>query len=179
MQKFKFLKPALSLLVITVGVALLLSLVNFITENKIRENELREKREAIETIFPELSDFKVASVENLPVNVDEAGVVIGEDDKEIGYYVEISPMGFKDAISMIVGLDTKGKVVRVICLASSETAGVGTKATDAKYLEKYSGRGKDEVAAVDTLTGATISSKAVRSGIAAACSAVEIIKEVK
>ncbi len=179
MQKLKFLSPALCLLVITVGVALLLSLVNFITEDKIAENILNEKREAIEAIFPELDDFQKASLENPPQSVDEVGIVRNASGEKLGYYVEISPMGFKDVISMIVGIDPKGNISRVICLSSSETAGVGTKATDKSYLDTFSGRGFDNVSSVDTITGATISSKAVRAGITAACEAVKMIGEVK
>ncbi len=179
MQKLKFLKPALCLVVITVGTALLLSLVNFITKDRIAENELEEKRAAIEAIFPDLADFDKASMENPPQSVNEVGIVRNGSHEKIGYYVEISPMGFKDAISMIVGFDADEKIIRAICLSSSETAGVGTKATDASYLDKYAGHTIDNASSVDTITGATISSKAVREGIKSACEAVEIIKGVK
>ena len=178
MQKLKFLKPALSLIVITVGIALLLALVNSMTANRIKENELEKKREAISEIFPSLKSFDKVSAENLPVNVDEVGIVRDENNGKLGYYVEISPQGFKDAITMIVGIDEKGDVVRVRCLSSSETAGVGTKATDPKKLSDYEGKNVDTVKDVDTITGATISSKAVRDGIEAACSAIEPLKGV-
>ncbi|MBR5459947.1 MAG: FMN-binding protein [Clostridia bacterium] len=179
MQKLKFLKPALSLLIITVGVALLLSLVNHITADRIVENNLREKREAIARIFPEVDVFETAEISNLPTTVTEAGTVKGSDGKTIGYYAEIAPVGFKDSINMIVGTDINGSVTEVVCLSSSETAGVGTKATTPEYLVRFTSLDSERAKTVDTITGATISSKAVKLGISEACAAVSMVKEAE
>ena len=43
MQKLSFLKPAIPLTVISVVIALLLSLVNMVTANKIAENAIEKK----------------------------------------------------------------------------------------------------------------------------------------
>lgn len=174
MKKFKFLLPALSLVVITVGVAFLLAAVNYITRDRIAQNELADKKEAIETIFPMLTGFETLDTQ-LPLYVDELGEVYGENSEKIGYYVEVSPVGFKDKITMIVGIDTSIRVVSAVCLSSSETAGVATKATAEDFLLEFVGQGKDASSSHRTITGATITSKAVRLGIASACEAVEFI----
>lgn len=184
MQKFKFLKPALVLLIIAVGVALLLSLVNFITADRIAENTLREKNAAIEKIFTEYEKPVSESIdkttfEKIPSTVNDLGYVKNADGETVGYYVEVAPVGFKDAISMIVGISKDKNVVNVICLSSSETAGVGTKATDSAYLQNFISRNSDNVSDVSTITGATISSKAVKSGMLDACLAVELLAEVE
>lgn len=184
MQKLKFLKPALVLLIIAVGVALLLSLVNFITKDKIVENTLREKNAAIEKIFTECKNpvsesVDKALIESLPSTVSDLGYVKSADGDNVGYYVEVAPVGFKDAISMIVGVSSDKTVVNVICLSSSETAGVGTKATGSDYLRNFISKNSDNVSDVDTITGATISSKAVKNGILNACRAVELLAEVE
>lgn len=178
MQKLKFLRPALVLLIIATGTALLLSLVNSITADRIAENALREKNEAIKKIFtdceaPTSESIDKASIEKLPSTVVDLGLVKGSDGKIAGYYVEVAPVGFKDAISMIVGISKSKSVVNVICLSSSETAGVGTKATGFDYLRRFISKNADNVPEVDTITGATISSKAVKSGILDACRAIE------
>ena len=184
MQKFKFLKPALVLLIISVGVALLLSLVNFITADRIAENTLREKNEAIEKIFTEFEKPVSESVdkttlEKLPSTVNDLGYVKNSDGETVGYYVEVAPLGFKDTISLILGISSDKNVVNIKCLSSSETAGVGTKATDSSYLNNFTSRNSSNVSDVATITGATISSKAVKSGILDACLAVELLVEVK
>ena len=181
MQKLKFLKPALVLLIIAVGVALLLSLINSITVDRIAENALREKNAAIEKIFtdyesPLSESIDKTSIEKLPSTVNDLGYVKSSDGTIAGYFVEVAPVGFKDAISMIVGISKDKSVVNVICLSSSETAGVGTKATGFDYLQNFISKNSDNVSGVDTITGATISSKAVKSGILDACRAVEFLE---
>lgn len=173
MKKLKFLLPALSLIVITVGVAFLLSFVNYITSDRIAENELAEKKRAVETIFPNLTSFETVDAE-LPLYVEELGEVFGENSEKIGYYAEVSPVGFKDKIKMVVGIGTDLRVVSAVCLSSSETAGVGTKATAEDFLSEFTGQDKDACANHRIITGATITSKAVRLGIAKALEAVQL-----
>ena len=178
MQKLKFLAPALSLIVITVGVAFLLSFVNSITADRIVQNEIEEKTNAVQTIFPSLTKFENVDA-NLPQNVEELGIVYGENSEQIGYFAKVSPIGFKDKVTMIVGVDNSSRVVSAVCLSSSETAGVGTKATAEDFLSEFIGQDKDASANHRTITGATITSKAVRLGISKALEAVELIQGVK
>ena len=99
--------------------------------------------------------------------------------KVIGYYADVAPVGFKGEISLIVGTNTEGEVVGVTLLSASETQGVGTKATDEAYLSGFAGLTLDGISGVDTITGATISSRAVRRGIESAVATVNNIKEGK
>ena len=175
MQKLKFLKPALSLLIITVGVALLLAIVNHITADKIEENAYTKKMQAIEKIYPDIDTYDDVSTEYATDCVQSIGSVKNADGEWLGYFVEVTPQGFKDVISMIVGVDKNGRVIDVVCLSASETAGIGTKATSDSNLKKYAGLDSSSVGSVDTITGATISSKAVRHGIEDACKSIENI----
>lgn len=180
MQKLKFLKPAIPLTVISVVIALLLAIVNSVTADRIVQNTLIEKEKAIKGIFAECEAFSSADQSHFSNSVSDAGSVSGASGEIIGYYADVSPIGFKGEISLIVGTDTDGEVIGVSLLSASETPGVGTKATDSSYLSKYSGLKSEEVLSVDTITGATISSRAVRQGISAALSTIEsIIKEGK
>jgi electron transport complex protein RnfG len=179
MQKLKFLKPALSLLIITMGIALLLSVVNFITEDRIAENALAEKRAAISEIFPELDTFESKTFDSMPSTVTDVGIAVNDSGDALGYYVEAAPMGLNGNITMIIGLNNDGKVEKVICLSSSETPGFGTKATDGNYFKLFSSLNSDGASRVDTISGATISSKAVRLGISEACQTVEMLMEVQ
>ena len=181
MQKLKFLRPALPLTFICVIIALLLALVNAVTADRIIENTLNEKTQAIKGIFTECENFE--SEENSSLfssNVSDAGVVLNKEGDVIGYYADVAPVGFKGEIGLIVGTDTEGKVLKVSLLSASETPGVGTKATDASYLANFSGLKSDDVNSVTAITGATISSKAVKAGIESATETIEnIIKEGK
>lgn len=180
MQKLKFLKPALPLTVICVVIALLLSVVNALTEGKIKENALKEKEEAILKIFPETDSFEIYDRKYYTDCVNDAGAVKDESGKVIGYYADVSPIGFKGEIALIVGCDLEGRVLRAFCLSTAETPAVGTRATEDAYLERYNSLTADEAEKVDTITGATISSKAVRHGIYDATLTIQkIIEEGK
>lgn len=180
MQKLNFLKPALPLTVISVVIALLLAVVNSVTADRIVQNTLIEKENAIKGIFAECDTFESGNPDSFENSVSDAGKVLDADGNIIGYYADVAPIGFKGEISLIVGTDVEGKVVGASLLSASETPGVGTKATDSSYLEKYNGKASADINSVDTITGATISSRAVRQGILSAVTTVEaIIKEGK
>lgn len=180
MQKLKFLKPAVPLTVISVIIALLLAVVNSVTADRIVQNTLIEKEKAIKGIFTECDTFASANASHFANSVSDAGSVLNASGEIIGYYADVAPIGFKGEISLIVGTDTEGAVINVSLLSASETPGVGTKATDSTYLSKYAGLTSEAIPDVDTITGATISSRAVRQGISAAVSTIEsIMKEGK
>lgn len=180
MQKLKFLKPAIPLTVISVVIALLLAVVNSVTADRIVQNTLKEKENAIKGIFTECHSFESSDPSLFAHSVSDAGEALDASGNVIGYYADVAPIGFKGEISLIVGTDTEGKVVGITLLSASETPGVGTKATDSSYFENFNGKTSADVLSVDTITGATISSKAVRQGISSAIGTIEaIIKEGK
>ncbi len=180
MQKLSFLKPAIPLTVISIVIALLLAVVNAVTADKIVQNALEEKITAIEGIFSDCDSFTSASGDLYENTVNDAGTVLNAGGEVIGYFAEVSPVGFKGEIKLVVGADTDGEIIKVSLLSASETPGVGTKATDQANLDKYIGHESENVDEIDTITGATISSRAVRSGIRNAETTIEaIIKEGK
>lgn len=173
MQKLKFLKPAIPLTVISVVIALLLAVINSVTAGKILENTLIEKEKAIKGIFPECESFASEDASYYENSVSDAGKVLDKDGNVIGYYADVSPIGFKGEISLIVGTDTDGKVVHVTLLSASETPGVGTKATDNSYLGNFVQKTSENISDVSTITGATISSRAVKQGVLSAVTTVD------
>ena len=175
MQKLKFLKPALPLTIISVVIALLLAVVNSVTADRILENAMIEKENAIKGIFPECESFESADSSAFENSVSDAGEVLDKSGTVLGYYADVSPIGFKGEISLIVGTDTNGKVIHVALLSASETPGVGTKATDSTYLSNFVAKTSGNISEVATITGATISSKAVKQGVLSAVTTVDRI----
>ena len=90
------------------------------------------------------------------------------DGEMMGYGIQSTPMGFKDNIGLIVGADVNGNCLGVEITSISDTPGVGTKVNEGNFLFGFRGRNGDNVSDYDTISGATISSKAVRSGVEAA-----------
>ena len=73
-------------------------------------------------------------------------------------------------MTLMVGFYSDRSIAGVQILSHSETPGLGAKASDAAYLAQYQGKsgtlslGED----IDAVSGATISSRAVLSGVTAA-----------
>lgn len=178
MQKLKFLKCAVPLVVISTIIALILAIVNAITADRIAENEVLERENAIKSIFPTCDSFE--DFDYSSESVARMGSVFDAEKKLIGYYANATPTGFKGEISLMVGIDTEFKIIDVVLISAAETPGVGTKATEKSNLDKFVALDKGEIQKVDTITGATITSKAVRLGIKEAVEAVEkVVTEEK
>lgn len=171
------LKLGIILFVITFCVALVLGIVNSLTKDQIEYQAQLEIQNAIASIYPNASTTKQLI---LPDSVDKkriSSVYAAYDDTEnlVGYAVESSPNGFGGAIDLMVGVLPDGTVKSVRVLATnSETPGLGTKVAEDDFITQYDGiaapisvikngtPGDSEILAI---TGATISSNAVTTGV--------------
>ena len=92
---------------------------------------------------------------------------------------EVISKGYaKDGIDIVVGIDKDGKVKGVKVIALKETPGLGTKVDNASFLERFNNAGSSaEVDAVDGISGATYSSKGMRTAVKAAIDAYTQHKE--
>ena len=168
------LRLALTLLAITAVVAAALAGVNSITAPAIAELNAQKTQEAIELVLPgggeEMADFPATAL----VSKVYAG--------DAGYAVEVTPGGFDNTITMMVGVDTEGKVLGISIISHTETAGLGavaaagTPAGEAFRNEFVGATGSVSVSKdggeVEAITGATITSRAVCVGVNAALEVV-------
>ena len=168
------LRLALTLLAITAVVAAALAGVNSITAPAIAELNAQKTQEAIELVLPgggeEITDFPAADL--------VAKVYKGEN----GYAVQTTPGGFDNTITMMVGVDTEGKVLGISVVSHTETAGLGAVAASGTPAgEAFRGQFVGQSGSVsvtkdggtmDAITGATITSRAVCAGVNAALEVV-------
>lgn len=142
-----------------------LSYVNSITAPIIAEAAIAAEKENLVKIYPD-ADF-------MPVEADlsEYPTITGiYEAKGKGYVYKCSVVGYGGAstpIVYLIAMDNDGTYKGYEVLdCSGETSGFGDKVGQADF--KNSVVGKDIGSSVDTISGATISSKAVRDGIKAA-----------
>lgn len=169
----QFLHLGLSLFIIAAVAALVLALVNAVTADAIAERAAAERQAAMENVAPGANVFSELYSEDTTIS----GITGAYDGTTlVGYCVEVAPNGFGGAISLMVGVDTGGSVTGVVILDHSETAGLGARADSPDFLNQYIGKsgtiGLTGDNAIDALTGATITSKAVTSGVNTALTAV-------
>ncbi len=171
------LRLALTLLAITAVVAAALAGVNSVTKPVIDQLTAEKTQKAIEAVLPgggELMDPEQYS--------DSTGLVSKVYSSEIGYAVEVTPGGFDNTITMMVGVDKSGNVLGIDIISHTETAGLGAVAAAATSAgESFRGQfvgmsGSVSVTKdggeVEAITGATITSRAVCVGINAALDCV-------
>ena len=179
------MRLAFILFAIAAVVALLLSAVNEITKGPIKQQKEAAVYQAMSQVVPAESYEKIdiSNIEGLDKTVLEFYAARnGADD--IGYCVKTAPLGFGGPIEVITGIDLEGKVTHVHIVSMAETAGLGTKAKEPDFLAQYSGKGIDVAVTtgsnpkeneISAISGATVSSKAVTAGVAAAISTVNLV----
>ena len=77
-----------------------------------------------------------------------------------------------DQISALVTIDRQGRIVSVVVLDQRETPSYFDRLLSAGLPARFAGRLPAEAAAIDTVTGATISSRAFIADTAAAADAL-------
>ena len=166
----------LTLLLISVVVAAAMALVNRVTAPVIAQVKLEKTQAAISTVLPggyeeELADF-----------ADETGLVSKVYKGANGYALEVTPTGFDNTVTMMVGVDLEGKVLGISVISHTETAGLGAvsaadNAAGIAFREQFIGlseqlKVRKDGGTIDAITGATITSRAVCAGVNAALACV-------
>ena len=158
------------LLIITVAVALALAFVNSITAPIIQQQKIDNLQNAIQEVLPGGGE----QMEWLTFVDNISNAYHGEN----GYAVEVTPAGFGGTITMMVGVSEEGQVLGIRIVSQTETAGLGavaaanTSAGEA-FRSQFAGLSGDiavtkDGGQVDAITGATITSRAVCTGVQSA-----------
>jgi len=166
------IRLAATLLIITSLVAAALAGVNSITAPAIAKLTAEKTQEAIQAVLPGGYDSEITDY------ADETGLVSKVYAGADGYAFEVTPGGFDNTITMMVGVDTEGKVLGISIIKHTETAGLGAVAAAGTPAgEAFRGQfvGQSGSVAVskdggtlDSITGATITSRAICVGVNAA-----------
>ena len=162
------LRITVTLLAICAVVAAVLAGVNMITKDKIAEIQVQKTENAIQEVIPNAQD-----VQQLPLSGD-AGIVQAVYTANGSYALQVAPGGFDGEVIMMVGI-SEGKVAGISVISHTETPGLGAVAAaqNAKG-EAFRGQfvGQEGTLAIgdqiDAMSGATITSTAVVTGVNAA-----------
>ncbi len=165
------LKPIVVLLCISLAAAVLLGFVNSKTDPIIKENARIKAEQTRLAVLPGAKGFAEIEGNFAVLDIDSAY----KETSGLGYVLTSSHKGYGGDVVVTVGLDPSGKIVGISANVKTETQGVGSKTGEAKYLDQYLGQ-SGNTASVDTLTGATYSSNAIRNSVNAILAAFEQIK---
>ena len=190
-------KLGFTLFATCVVVAGLLGLVNGITEEKIAAINWENTQKAMKAVVEDPSNTDFTEAMELTAAMKEAtaaaggtldsvyGVQVG--GKNAGYAVKVVASGSQGNIEMMVGVNADGVVTGVSIVKAQETSGIGSKVIDNEpvadgtpVLDQFKGLTAADAPAVgknvDAISGATVTSKGVTTGVNAALAAVGAMK---
>ncbi len=182
----------LKLFVTCLVVAGLLGLVNSVTEGPIAAINKAKTEEAMKAVVadPDNSTFSEAlalSDEMTGAALAGGGTLTEAYEVQVGgapagHALKIVASGSQGNIEMMVGLDAEGAVTGVSIVDNAETAGIGSKVMENEngvldqFIGKSAADGELSVGKnVDAITGATVSTRGVTSGVNAALAVAGVL----
>lgn len=161
------------LALIGAGSGLALSLIYRVTKGPIEYQTIKFVKEpAVKKVL--------TGYDNDPI-MDRKKIVVGEDErgrpielvvfpaKKTGQVfavaIEGKGKGFGGLIGVMVGINKDGKLLDIGITGHSETPGIGTKVAEASFTDKFKGLTIKEEPKVDSISGATYSSKGVVAAV--------------
>lgn len=174
--------------VICLAVALILSVTNLITADKIKQMEKAASESAMKALIT-ADEYKRIDNSLLLQDEDTTFFEAETDNGVVGYIVETVAKGYGGEVKIMTAIGTDKKIIAVTVLAApDETPGLGQNITKSAFLEQLKGKtegvsvvrnGADtEKNEIDAVTGATVSSRAVKSCIDEAFAALNKYLEI-
>lgn len=175
------LKLGLNLFVICAVAAGLLAGTNQITEPLIEKRNEQANNEARQTVLPSASEFKLLDSSKYKSESDVEVVEVYEGlsgSEVVGYTIKVLPKGYGGEIELMVGITKENTIAGVNIGNMSETPGLGARSKEEAFYGQYANKPAAELEVIKSgvageteiqaISGATITSKAVTSGVNAA-----------
>ncbi|HOV14873.1 MAG TPA: RnfABCDGE type electron transport complex subunit G [Spirochaetota bacterium] len=177
---------ALKLALICLISVLFLSLVNFLTEKKIKQNGILIEENANKELINDANKFTKKSFKG--IDSEKTGIYYYEATKNnnlIGYIISTVGKGYGGDMKIMIAVDNNLKILNMKLLKNNETPGIGKKAETKEYMKKFIGTNTKEKPfpesknmlpqeEKDAITGATITFNGVSQ---TAKKAIELLKK--
>lgn len=158
------MRLSLTLALVAVISALLLTGVHSVTDPVIRERRERDYLMALERFFPEIDQFETEEIDR-----DRFDLVYDEAGNKLGVMASVKTQGYDGEINYNLAVDAEGNIIGILIISHSETPGIGDVITTENFQEQFIGKSfYDPLQAgndVDAVSGATISSGAMINSI--------------
>ncbi len=168
-MKNKF--PAWAILMIVCLVAgILLALVNLGTADKIVEQQQARILKTRLSLFPTASAFNELTVQDSEYKLDSLVSGVDEAGNVLGYVGQVTVTGYGGPVQVSAALDLDGVILGISVGGDSfaETPGLGALTKEPAFTSQFAGKKPVLVLnqdGVDTVTGASTTSKAVVKGV--------------
>ena len=160
-RKIKELYPIIFITIVVLISISLLAFTDHATEAKREEQRELRVMEMLSDMFPDMSRYDL---------VEEIYVVYDDTDT-IGYAYIAVGKGYGGYIDILVGLEDENTIKGINIIKHSESPGLGARIIEDEYRNQYIGLDivdsemRFNSGQIDSITGATISSKAVADAV--------------
>jgi len=148
------MRSGIKLLIVVVISSSLIIFLNNATKDVVAAKEKQKELAVISKMLNRDADIEYKTKENINENIiKKYDIATGEK------IYKIKTFGYGGEIISIVALDEKGSVIGLDVLSNYETPGIGSRVFENDNLSKmYKGQ-------IDSLSGATITSEAIKKSI--------------
>ena len=174
-----FIKPAAILLIVAAVVALVLGLVDMMTRDRIEAIAQETKTNAMKAVL-DAGSYEQLTLDNAPADVNEVYAAEGG-----GWVVQVTETGSQGSITLMVGVSPDLACTGISVTDSSETAGLGAIASQQStagenFRSQFVGQTgtvavTKDGGTINALTGATITSRAISTGVTSALALCETL----
>ena len=192
-EPFRIPKPVIALTLIAAIAGVALSGVFSMTKDTIEEQKLLAEAASYKEVCPEAENFEIsdaakAKLEELAganwgteygaTRINEAFVGKDASGNIAGYALSVSSKGFGGDVTMALGLTPDGAVKKISFTELNETAGLGMRANEDSFKDQFAGKsgsvtyGQD---GVEAMSGATVTSTAVKNAVNAGLNFYETV----
>ncbi len=173
---FETIRPVIVLVSVCAVAGALLGGVHHVTAPVIASAEQRRAEQTYAELMPEAASFEEVTCE--AEGCTAALKALDATGGPVGYVIVAEAKGYGGMVPLAVAFDKDGAVQRVTVMPNEETPGLGSRAEDDSYLSQYVGitANAADGASIDLISGATISSTAVRTAFYRAVAAYEEVR---
>ncbi|RKD27985.1 electron transport complex protein RnfG [Caminicella sporogenes DSM 14501] len=187
----EIVKLGLILLLICAVSALALSFTYDLSKDQILAQREAANNKARKNVLPDAENFKPVSEEKFKEVVSQNDKVVEiyagyKGEEIIGYAIKTLPSGYGGAVEVMTGIGMDGKIKGVRIGNHQETPGLGANATLPSFYTQYEGKsiekelkvtksGQPKDNEIQAISGATITSRAVTSGVNYAVEAFKLV----
>ena len=156
-----------------------LAVVNNFTSPKIKSDAEDRAYKTIYKIIPEANGFDRLDIEGkgLPESITD----VYKAKNDTGYVFIVSVKGFgRDNMKLLCGVDMDGRIIKSnkddLDLDNDETPSYFSRVFTENHLNNFWNSNKAEVEKIDAVSGATVTSTALKRGMLYALTAFEILR---
>ncbi|MGI6755763.1 MAG: FMN-binding protein [Atopobiaceae bacterium] len=166
-------KPVIVLVLICAVSSALLGFAHYITAPIAAATAQEKAQETYAALMPEAASFE--EVTCTQEDCTQALLARDASGETSGYIIVAQSKGYGGEVPLAVAFGLDGTVINIVAMQNSETPGLGSRISEESFIGQFVGRDASgvDVAQIDTISGATISSKAALAAFNAACSAYQ------